>query len=87
MAPEIQLFKGILKGKNEFGDTILIVKIHKDGLVLESRIENAIPKLQSSGPIISKSPLQSINILEVNDCREEIDITEEIEMDPSDSFN
>ncbi len=31
------------KERNEFGDTILIVKIHKDGSVLESRIENAIP--------------------------------------------
>ncbi len=46
----------VWKGKkNEFGDTILI-KIHKDGSVLGSRIENAIPKLQSIfGPIISKS--------------------------------
>ncbi len=32
------------KEKNEFGDN-LIVKIHKDGSVLESRIENAIPKI------------------------------------------
>ena len=75
------------KEKNEFGDTILIVKIHKDGSVLESRIENAIPKLQSIfGPIISKA--NSAKYYEVRlflkqtDCREEIDITEEIEMDP-----
>lgn len=75
------------KEKNEFGDTILIVKIHKDGSVLESRIENAIPKLQSIfGPIISKS--NSAKYYEVRlflkqtDCREEIDIMAEIEMVP-----
>ncbi len=79
------------KRKEWVRDTILIVKIHKyQVLSLESRIENAIPKLQSIfGPIISKSPLQSIIarlFLKQTDCREEIDITEEIEMDPKDSF-
>ncbi len=86
---------GILekKEKNEFGDTILIVKIHKDGSVLESRIENAIPKLQSIfGPIISKSnsPAKYYEVrlfLKQTDCREEIDITEEIEMDPKGSHS
>lgn len=75
------------KEKNEFGDTILIVKIHKDGSVLESRIENAIPKLQTIfGPIISKSNSEKFYevrlFLKQKDCRERINITEEIEMNP-----
>lgn len=75
------------KEKNEFGDTILIVKIHKDGSVLESRIENAIPKLQSIfGPIISKE--NSVKYYEVRlflkqtDWLEEIDLKEEVEINP-----
>ncbi len=78
--------------KNEFGDANLIVKIHKDGSVLESRIENAIPKLQSIfGPIIlfsiSAKCYEVRLSFEANGCREEIDITEEIEMDPKGLFN
>ena len=75
------------KEKNEFGDTILIVKIHKDGSVLESRIENAIPKLQSIiGPIISKSNSEKFYevrlFLKQKKCRERINVTEKIEMGP-----
>ena len=75
------------KEKNEFGDTILIVKIHKDGSILESRIEDAIPKLQAIiGPIISKA--NSAKYYEVRlflkqtDWLEEIDLKEEVEVNP-----
>lgn len=73
--------------KNEFGDVILVVRLHKDGSVLESRIESAIPKLQSIfGPIISK--VNSIKYYEVRlflnqkNYREEIDVTEEVKLAP-----
>ena len=75
------------KEKNEFGDLILIVRIHKNGSVLESRIENAIPKLQAIfGPIISKE--NSAKYYEVRlflkqtDWKEEIDLNEEVEINP-----
>ena len=75
------------KEKNEFGDLILIVRIHKNGSVLESRIENAIPKLQAIfGPIISKE--NSAKYYEVRlflkqtDWKEEIDLKEEVEIKP-----
>ncbi len=70
----------------------LIVKIHKDGSVfLESRIENAIQNYNQYLVRLFQSRnsckvLWSKIILEANDCREEINITEEIEMDPKDSF-
>ncbi len=66
----------------------LIVKIHKDSSCLKtSRMRTPIPKLQS---IYLGRLFQSQNsakkyygkiILEANSCREEIDITEESEMD------
>lgn len=75
------------KEKNEFGDVILIVRIHKDGSVLESRIENAIPKLQALfGKIISQVNAEKYYevrlFLKQSDYREEIDVMAEIEMDP-----
>ncbi len=84
----IEFYKILERKRNWVSETILIVKIHKDGSVLESRIENAIPKL---APIfirhISKS--NSAKYYEVRlflqkqtNSREEIDIMEEIEMDP-----
>ncbi len=75
------------KEKNEFGDVILVVRLHKDGSLLESRIEPAIPKLQSIfGPIISK--VNDIKYYEVRlflnqkNYREEIDVTEEVKFAP-----
>lgn len=75
------------KEKNEIGDVILTIRIHKDGSVLESRIDSAIPKLQSIfGKIISQ--VNSVKYYEVKvflnkkDIREEIDIMEEVEMNP-----
>ncbi len=60
------------------------VKIHKDSSVLESRIENTIPKLQSIfGPIISKSnsaKYYEVRLFLKQTVVEEIDITES-EMD------
>lgn len=86
---EIQLSLNVSwkKEKNEFGDVILTIRIHKDGSVLESRIENAIPKLQSIfGPIISKA--NSAKYYEVRlflkqtDWMEEIDLNEEVKINP-----
>ncbi len=72
---QLSLRVSLEKGKEWVRRYNLIVKIHKDGSVLESRIENAIPKLQSIfGPIISKS--NSAKYYEVRlflkqtDCRE-----------------
>lgn len=75
------------KEKNEFGDLILIVKLHKDGSILESRIEDSISKLQALfGKIISKVNSEKFYevrlFLKQSDYREEIDVMGEIEMDP-----
>lgn len=75
------------KEKNEFGDVILTIRIHKDGSVLESRIDSAIPKLQSIfGKIISQDNLLKYYevrlFLNKKDIREEINIMEEVEVNP-----
>lgn len=75
------------KEKNEYGDLILIIKLHKDGSVLESRIEDSIPKLQALfGKIISQVNSEKYYevrlFLKQSDYREEIDVMEEIAMDP-----
>lgn len=75
------------KEKNEYGDVILTIRIHKDGSVLESRIDSAIPKLQSIfGKIISQVNAEKYYevrlFLKQSDYREEIDVMAEIEMDP-----
>ena len=75
------------KEKNEYGDLILIIKLHKDGSVLESRIEDSIPKLQALfGKIISQVNAEKYYevrlFLKQSDYREEIDVMAEIEMDP-----
>lgn len=75
------------KEKNEFGDVILTIRIHKDGSVLDSRIDSAIPKLQAIfGKIISQDNFAKYYEVRVflnkKDIREEIDIMEEVEMNP-----
>ncbi len=54
---EIQLSQNLSwkKEKEQVRNTILIVEIHKDGSVLESRIENAISNYNQYWSIISKS--------------------------------
>ena len=75
------------KEKNEYGDLILIIKLHKDGSVLESRIEDSIPKLQAlfgkSFPRSMQREYYEVRLfLKQSDYREEIDVMAEIEMDP-----
>ncbi len=64
----------------------MIIKLHKDGLNLESRIEDSISKLQALfGKIIFKvnsEKFYEVRLFETVDYREEIDVMEEIEMNP-----
>ncbi len=78
--------------KNEFGDTILIVKIHKRRFCLriEDRERNSKNYNQYLVDYFKSNSAKYYGkiILEANGLSREIDITEESEMDPKkDSFN
>lgn len=76
------------KEKNEYGDVILIVRIKKDGSNLEPRVEDSLSRLQSlfGAEMISKISMKNYFeiklLLKESDYREEIDIMEEVKLDP-----
>lgn len=80
------------KEKNEYGDVILIVRIKKDGSNLEPRVEDSLSRLQSlfGAEMISKISMKNyfeIKLLyKESDYREEIDVMEEVKIDPKGSI-